>query len=136
MKTTEDIKDLLYSYLAKSELKKAVTGDIYVDQRPQGSIKEDVVIGAIDIGSGSVQHGAFNVNIHVPAVTVKIGKVEQSQPDRKRLRLLSRIAIDLLKEVILGGVCSVWVANQTVIKEPNLDNWFANIRLEIRTHEV
>lgn len=136
MKTTEDIKDLLYSYLSKSDLKKAVTGDIYVDQRPQGSSKEDVVIGAIDLGAGSVQMGTFNVNIHIPAVKVVIDGITQSQPDRKRLRILSRITIDLLQEVILGGVCSVWVANQAVIKEPNLDQWFANIRLEIRAYEV
>lgn len=135
MKTTEEIKDLIYAYLAPSDLKKAISGDIYVDEKPAGSDKEDVVIGSIDLGDGSVQFGTINVNIHVPGQKVKIGQKVQIQPNRSRLRALTRIALDLLKTKIFED-CSVWVANQTVIKEPSLDEWYANLRLEIRAYET
>ena len=135
MKTTEEIKDMIYVYLSESVLKTAISGDVYVDQRPKGSTKEDVVIGVIDLGDGSVQRGAINVNIHVPGKKVKLGKDVEIQPDRARLRALSRIGVDLLKTKIFED-CSVWVANQAVIKEPNLDEWYANLRLEIRAYET
>jgi hypothetical protein len=135
MKTQEEIKDMLYQYLAGSALKKALSGDVYVDKRPDSSKVEDVVIGGIDLGDGSVQEGAFNVNIHVPALKVKIGNTMEAQPDRKRLRALTRIAVDLLKTKIFED-CSAWVANQALIKEPTLDDWYANIRIEIRAYET
>lgn len=135
MKTLEEIKDIIYQQTIAGGLKKAITGDVYVDNRPQGSTKEDIVIGGISLGSGSVQSGTFNLNIHVPGLKVKIGGSVQIQPDRKRLRVLTRLAVDQLKEIIVED-CSLWVANQSVIKEPTLDDWYANLRIEIRAYET
>ena len=126
---------MIFKYMKGGALEKALSGAIYVDQRPQGSKKEDAVIGAISLESGSVQIGTFNVNIHVPGVSVKIGGNVQIQPDRKRLRVLSRLAVNQLKEIIIED-CSFWVAGQSVIKEPTLDDWYANLRIEVRAYET
>lgn len=136
MITTAEIVDMIYEYLSGSVLKEAITGGIYPLKKPDDSMKEDVVIGAIDLSNESVQRSTINVNIYVPEIPVRINNKNQKQPNRPRMRELQRIAIPLLKEVYLGGNCSAWFTNCAEIKEPDLDVWKVNIRLEARVHDL
>lgn len=136
MRTPQEIIDFLYEYLSNSDLKKIITGGIYPRKRPKDSDKEDIVIGGISFSGGSVQRGTINVNIYIPEISVKIDNKIQTQPNGARMRELEKIALPLLKEVYLGGNCSVWFTNCTDIKEPDLDVWKVNIRLEIRVHDL
>lgn len=135
MKTSTEIIDLIYNYLKDSPLKAELSGDIYPLQRPENSGKEDLVIGTLTLGDGSVQIGVFNLNLHVPNIKVKIGEKEQTQPDRRRMRVISGILRDLFSEQFFED-CSAWITNIAEIKEPNLDEWYVNHRLEIRVHET
>ena len=134
MKTISECKDIIYGIIQDSPLSKEISGGVYLD-RPENSDKEDIVVGMIDLGSGSVQEGVINVNIHVPYTTLKIDGRTQKQPNKPRLRILSRMAADLLKEIYIED-CSAWIANQAEIKEPNLDSIVANFRIEIRAYET
>lgn len=135
MKTSTEIIDLIYQYLEASPLKAELSGGIYPLQRPENSGKEDLVIGTLTLGEGPVQIGVFNLNLHVPNIKVQIGGKEQSQPDRRRMRVISGILRDLFSEQFFED-CSAWITNIAEIKEPTLDEWYVNHRLEIRVHET
>lgn len=135
MKTSTEIIDLIYQYLEASPLKAELSGGIYPLQRPENSGKEDLVIGTLTLGEGPVQIGVFNLNLHVPNIKVQIGGKEQSQPDRRRMRVISGILRDLFSEQFFED-CSAWITNIAEIKEPSLDEWYVNHRLEIRVHET
>ena len=135
MKSVAECKDIIYNSIADSILRSEISGGLYKDERPLGSTKEDIVVGMIDLSSGSVQAGTINVNIYVPYMDVTIGGLVQKKPNHSRLRDLSRLALDLLEEIYFED-CSAWIANQAEIKEPNLDSMFANFRMEIRAHET
>lgn len=135
MRTSTEIIDLVYQYLKASPLATELTGDIYPLQRPEDSGKEDLVIGTLSLGEGPVQIGVFNLNLHVPNIKVKIGGKVQTQPNRPRMRILSSLLRDLLSEHYIGD-CSAWITNIAEIKEPNLDEWYVNHRLEMRVHET
>lgn len=135
MKTVSECKDMIYQKIAASPLKTAISGEICKDRRPQNSDKENIVIGMIDLSDGSVQQGTINVNIYVPDKDVTINGRVQKQPNGPRLRELSRMALNVLKEIYFED-CSFWVANQSENKEPNLDCMFANLRGEIRVYET
>ena len=136
MITTAEIVDMICEYLSGSALKKAITGDIYPLKKPDDSKLEDVVVCTIDLSNESVQRSTINVNIYVPEIPVRINNKNQKQPNRSRMRELQRITLPLLKEVYLCGNCSVWFTNCTDIKEPDLDVWKVNIRLEARVHDL
>lgn len=139
MITSIEVVDLLYKFLAKSEIKSLINGDIHKYERPNNSKKEDIVVGSIAVTSGSVQPATLNVNIHVPTKKVKINGETQYQPDTARMRELSKKLIEIFrgnKGVYLDDVCSCWISNQTDIKEPNIDQWYTNNRVEIRYHNT
>ena len=139
MITSIEVVDLQYKFVSQSEIKSLITGDVHKWQRPDNSDKEDIVIGSIAVSSGSVQPATININIHVPAIKVKIGGKTQYQPDVKRMRELSKKLVEIFrgnKGVYLGDVCSCWISNQTDIKEPNIDQWYTNNRIEIRYHNT
>lgn len=135
MKTSTEIIDQLYSYLKDSPIKAELSGDIYPLQRPESSDKEDLVIGTLTLGDGDVQIGVFNLNLHVPNISVKIGGKEQTQPDRRRMRVLSKLLTELFSEQFFED-CSAWITNIAEIKEPSLNEWYVNHRLEIRSHNT
>lgn len=139
MITSIEVVDLQYIFVSNSEIKNLITGDIYKLQRPDDSDKEDIVIGSIAVSSGSIQPATININIHVPCITVKINGKTQKQPNLKRMRELSKKLIEIFrsnKGVYLDDVCSCWISNQTDIKEPNIDQWYTNNRVEIRYHNT
>lgn len=139
MITSIEVVDILYRFLSKSDIKTLINGDIHKYERPIDSKKEDVVVGTIDVTSGSVQPATLNVNIHVPAKQVKLNRKLQYQPDVPRMRELSKKMVEIFrgnKGVFLDDVCSCWISNQTDIKEPNIDQWYTNNRIEIRYHNL
>lgn len=139
MITSIEVVDLQYIFVSNSEIKNLITGDIYKLQRPDDSDKEDIVIGSIAVSSGSIQPATININVHVPCITVKINGKTQKQPNLKRMRELSKKLIEIFrgnKGVYLDDVCSCWISNQTDIKEPNIDQWYTNNRVEIRYHNT
>lgn len=139
MKTQVEITDMIYQYLNGTDFanpsKGGLSGAIYQLQRPEGSDKEDLVIGTLSLDMETVQLGVFNLNLHVPNIKVKVNGREQSQPNRARMRVLSKLLQDAISELYIE-TCSAYITMIAEIKEPNLDEWYVNHRLEVRFHEI
>lgn len=96
MKSDIEIKDILFGIIKGSELELAVAangGELYKDQRPTNSTKEDIVISILEGLNGQIQSSVINVNIYVADIDRNGDWIENSA----RLRELSRLAINLLE---------------------------------------
>ena len=130
MKTTFDTDAILFSLLQDSPVKEVINGGVYVgDDRPDDSDKEDIVVNSIDLTQDYLpQIGTSNVNIFVPDKNVKIGGKQQLQANRTRLKELSAMAIETLRNANITGL-KIILGNQTVLEEPSVKQHFVNIRI-------
>lgn len=129
--------DILFEVLnASDELTSSINGGIYVQgERPDNSEKEDIVINNISITHELPQSGVSNVNIHVKDLKVRISGQEQRKANRERLRTLTRLVLDTLKAARIEGL-TFWVTNETVIKEPAVNQHYNNLRINWNIHRV
>ncbi len=130
MKTTFETDTLLFSLLRESPVSAAINGGIYVgDDRPDDSVKEDIVVNSIDLTQDYLpQIGTSNVNIFVPDKVVTIGGKQQLKANRTRLKELSNMAIETLRNANITGLKLILV-NQTILEEPSVNQHFVNIRI-------
>lgn len=128
MMTPFDQIDYVYSLLNSSELKTVISGGIYKSQRPDDSVKEDVVINSISVPSGDEQIAYGNVNIHVPTISVtQSGKTSQL-PNHQRMAALSYIAQGILKQYYNGNY-NIGISSVSTYKDlDSANNWYVNIR--------
>lgn len=131
MKTTFDTDAILFSLLANSPVKAAISGGIYVgDDRPDNSTLEDIVVNSIDLTQDYLpQLGTSNVNIYVTDKNKKIKGVQQLQADRIRLKALTEMVIAELKKANITGLKLI-LGNQTLLAEPSVKQHFVNIRID------
>lgn len=132
MKTDEEIKDIIYSLINGSELHKEAEskgGDLYTDQRPTNSGKEDIVISVLTgLNMGDTQEIIVNVNYYVPDITRASDTVE----NRQRIRRLSRIAMDLFERYVSASFLFA-IESQTVLKVDEVSEHCINNRISL-TH--
>ncbi|OQA66932.1 MAG: hypothetical protein BWY38_01642 [Ignavibacteria bacterium ADurb.Bin266] len=131
MKTTFDTDSILFLLLKGSPVDSEITGGIYVgDDRPDDSVKEDIVINSITLSQESLpQIGTSNVNIYVPDKNVKIGGKQQLKANRARLKQLSEIVMKTLRSINITGL-TIILTNQTILDEPSVNQHFVNIRID------
>ncbi len=130
MKTTFETDTLLFSLLRESPVSAAINGGIYVgDDRPDDSTKEDIVVNSIDLNQDYLpQTGTSNVNIFVPDKVVTIGGKQQLKANRTRLKELSNMTIETLRNANITGL-KIILASQTILAEPSVNQHFVNIRI-------
>lgn len=128
MKTTPEQITLLWHLINQSALSGIITGGVYKYQRPADSKVEDIVVNAIAIDNELVQTGTGNVNIHVPALT-------NGMPNTSRIEQLATIAETQIKEGF-GSKYTFFVENQTVIYDPETQDWFINFRIKFKFHNT
>lgn len=103
-------------------------------ERPDGSVKEDIVVNTITLTQESLpQLGTSNVNIHVPDMDVKISGIPQKKANRPRLKALTTIVLSVLTSARVAGL-KFRVTTQTTIAEPELSQHFVNLRIEWSIH--
>ena len=125
-----DTDNILFEVLNVSdELKSAISGVIYTTDRPDNSEKEDITVNTITVTGSMPQRGTSNINIHVPDLQAKIKGQEQRKADRERLRQITTLVISILEAARVEGLL-FWVANQTTIKEPEVNQHYTNLRIE------
>jgi len=133
-RTSFDQDNILYEKLnGSTQLKAAITGDVYKMIRPDGSKKEDVVINTISVLDGSIQLGVSNVNIHVADIDQSNGTAKYKAPDTSRLKQLTDIIYPLLEDVF-GSSYRFWIASQSTIREPETKQHYVNLRINFRHH--
>lgn len=135
MKQTFDTDSILYQILnGYPAIFSAISGGVYIDERPDGSEAEDIVVNTIDLTQEyAPQLGTSNVNIHVSDIDVQINGVQQKKKNRERLKSLTTIVLDALKSAKIEGLALI-VTNQTTIKEPTINQHYVNIRVDWVIH--
>lgn len=135
MKQTYDTDSIIFGILkASSQLASAISGGIYVGQRPDNSEKEDIVVNTINLTQEyEPQIGSSNVNIHVPDKLQTIGGVPMKIEDRARLKLLSGYVLEALRSSKVAGL-KIIVTNQNTIREADIYQHFVNIRIDWNIH--
>lgn len=135
MKQTFDTDSILYQILNGSPaILSAISGGVYIDERPDGSEADDIVVNTIDLTQEHApQLGTSNVNIHVSDIDVQINGVQQKKKNRERLKSLTTIVLDALKSAKIEGLALI-VTNQTTIKEPTINQHYVNIRVDWVIH--
>jgi hypothetical protein len=129
MMDTLQIVDAVVSHLIGSPLKIAITGDIYPDRRPPNSDMEDVVVNSLPVNAEQLQKGIVNVNIHVPDASIHFNEMDDTVPDRTRLKQLATIALANLKDIWIGTY-HFDVQQQTLLQDEEAGDHYINIRLE------
>jgi uncharacterized protein len=131
-----DTDDIMYGVLTGSlELRTALSGDIYVGDRPDDSQKEDITVNTLAIPYGSIQEAVSNVNIHVPDRKQRVKGKEQFKINRERLRFLTEIAIRVIENASVPNLL-FWVGDQATIQERGINQHYVNLRIRWNIHNV
>lgn len=135
MKTSFEIEEIVFDLLVKSGVKDAINGGIYFqNDRPDNSVKEDIVINTISMTQDFYpQIATSNVNIYVPDKHRKIDGTEQLKPNHNRLSEISKVVIDVLRSSRIDGL-KIITESQAVLQEPSIRQHFCNIRISWNIH--
>ncbi|QDK80832.1 hypothetical protein EXU85_20355 [Spirosoma sp. KCTC 42546] len=130
-KTPLDILTILYKLLFASSLKTAITGSVYKQKRPTGSVLEDVVVNSLPVSGDQLQRGAGNVNIYVPDLLETVAGTELRIVDTARLKVLAELAVPLLTEFNCQQY-RFWLGPTDVFEEPDTGQTYLNFRIEFQ----
>lgn len=128
-RTIYDGKDLIVKRLIET-VKPSISGGIFRDRRPSGSVKEDIVVNALPMTADFHQRGVFNVNVYVPFISVTISGIQQDQPNNSRLKALATIVQDSLHEYY-GADYNFYVENVSDFEEQAEKANFINFRVRM-----
>lgn len=131
MKTTLDQSDAIYRLLNVPGVTSAISGKVYSDDRPLDSDLEDVVIKSMTLADGMRQFGVALVNIHVK--DIELSGVPGKLANKTRLKAISRVIVPLIEETD-GEDFALWVESSSTIPEPEVDQHFLQLRLEVRMY--
>lgn len=135
MRQTFDTDATLFQVLkATNALVSEISGGIYVDQRPDDSVKEDIVINTITLSQEYFpQIGTSNINVHVSDKVVTVGGKQQKVADRERLKLISGLVLNAIRSTVIRGL-TMTIENQVVIQEAEIAQHYVNIRINWNIH--
>lgn len=127
MKTSFDTDGILFGILNS---KTSINGGCYVrDERPDNSVKEDIVVNTIDLTQDFLpQIGTSNINIFVNDTSKTIRGVKQVSANGTRLKALTNEVLELLKSAKIDGLI-VSPSVMTIMAEPTVKQHFVNIRV-------
>ena len=123
--------DILFSILHENAaLKAGISGGIYtLGERPDDSVKEDVVCNCLALTQDVPQSGTSNVNIHVADTLLTIKGKQQYKAARERLRDITKLVIAAIKAARIEGL-TLNVYAETIIAEPDIHQHYNNIRVD------
>ena len=136
MKQIFDTDTVLFQTLkSDASLTSQLSWGIYIRQRPDNSVKEDIVVNTIALSQEfAPQIGTSNINIHVADKTVNIGGVQQKVADLSRLKTLSALVLEKIRGTVIKGL-SMSIDPQNLIREPEINQHYVNIRINWNIHE-
>ena len=128
MKTSFELDRIIRDLLVRSQV--AISGCIYYqNDRPDGSMKEDIVVNTIATTQESLpQLATSNINIYVTDVRLKIGGVEQLKPNRVRLEELTKSVLEVLSKARVEGLLFS-AEGQAILQESSVGQHYSNIRI-------
>ena len=130
-----DTDDLLFRLISQAVSTGAVriNGGVYVEERPDGSNAEDIVINTIAMTHEKPQSGTSNVNIYAADQKLRIGGKEQHKADRERLRAIGDAVAEYLDAQNVADL-EYWIESDTTIAEPSVKQHFRNFRIVWNIH--
>ncbi|AZA60779.1 hypothetical protein [Chryseobacterium indoltheticum] len=130
MITTFELKSIAYGIVASSQFKTIMTGDVYIDQRPFDSTKNDVVIGALLVPDLVLSPSTILINIY--ASDLKSGT--SYRPDLATLNNATKLLMPLFDEIYLPNKKTyIEIESQRDYKVDGKNEWVSVIRLKTRT---
>ena len=132
---TYDTDAILFGILnTDTAVKAAISGGVYVGQRPDNSKLDDIVINTIDLTQNHPpQLGTSNVNIHVADIDIKAGNTVMKVENRAKLKAIAGAVLTALRNAKVTGLL-LTVTNQNTIREAEIQQHFVNIRIDWNIH--
>lgn len=139
MITTEQIAQKAYQLLTAAKTAGTLTISGVVDYERNDYSKEDVIIVPHTIdGENSVRYGQINVNVHVPDLNLENTDGSTiKRIDYKRLTEIRSQVVAILQNHVEKGEGWNWYIGRLnpAIKEPDLDEHFMTVALEVTVRE-
>ena len=135
MRSSLDLVDIVRAHLDSSVLMTDVNkpnGMLSKFQRPQNSIKEDVVVNSLANSAGVVGEGVLNVNVYVPNLVMPSGDL--SQPNVPRLKYLTALAYAALYDNYADGY-NFTIQSDSLFADDN-NQHYSNIRVEFNSINI
>lgn len=137
MKTGIDLAQDILSLVDVDEITSIITGNVYLFERPQNSVLQDIVIGTLVLTNDQMQQGLGNVNCHCPnlkGVTIN-GAVDATLPDVVALNLISGRVTNLLNNYH-GKTFFLSAQNTGVPLRDDINGtWYVNIRVNYNSFQ-
>lgn len=130
MITSLDLASIVYKSVSNSNIKSLINGDVYLEERPFNSDKNDVVIGALSVPNTILQESVVLVNIY--AKDLFDGR--SHLPDLKLLNEATKLLMPLFKDYYIAEKKTyIDIEYQRNYKVQNAQEWVSVIRLKTRT---
>lgn len=133
MKTALDQDTAIFKLLNVPAVTTVITGNVFKGRRPNDSDREDIVINTLTLGDGTRQFGVANVNIYTKDISSTIAGKPQLLANSSRLATLTNLIKPLLEETD-GDEFVLWIDGTQLIAEPEVNQHFMNIRIEVRMY--
>ena len=138
MNTPFTQEGIIFALLNDHDVRTSITGNLIVGSVVGDFTKENVTINSLTLGSGNIQRGIVNVNIHVPDISVTVGGKTTKQRNNERLKLLTEMVAEVLMSNGYSSTYNFWLDEEsafTVFKNTDgIDNHFANIKIQFKFH--
>lgn len=128
--TVFDAKQWIMEALIQGNVRSVISGNIYKDRRPSGSMKEDIVINDISMTMDFLQQGAFNVNCYVPFLNVPINGTMQFMPNHSRMKIIAEAVGDILADVFRDDY-NLYIENHRSFEEESEKANYINFRISL-----
>lgn len=130
MVTTFELKSIVYNLVKASTFKTVLNGDIYIDERPLNSDKNDIVIGALSIPNEVLMPSTVLINIY--AKNIKSGTTDV--PNLAVLNNATKLIMPLVDEIYLESKKTyLEIEYQRDYKVDGANERVSVIRLKTRT---
>ncbi|MDF2931213.1 MAG: hypothetical protein K0R36_544 [Chryseobacterium sp.] len=130
MVTTFELKSIVYNLVKVSAFKTILNGDIYIDERPLNSDKNDIVIGALSIPNEVLMPSTVLINIY--AKNIKSGTTDV--PNLAVLNNATKLIMPLVDEIYLESKKTyLEIEYQRDYKVDGANERVSVIRLKTRT---
>lgn len=130
MRTAHNQVQLLFTALAGSSLREAVSGRVYLYKQPVTPELESVVINALPVNNDQFQLGTANVNLYVPDMPVQVGDTKLLMPDAIRLDALTQLALVPLEELYTNEYRFEIANISGPIAVPEINQHYINLRID------
>ncbi len=117
MKSTLEISSALYDLVNTNEIKKMISGSVYLDSIPDGDQKENIVVNVLTNSNNYLQVGFANVNIYIQ-------QVKSGRPNIKRFREIVNKIIPLIEDAKINGCYFQIDSDNGITKSDRYDNAF------------